>query len=296
MADCFYCGNFGLIALRQPDDDNKLLPDRMRTIAQQMGQETEVRGEQAGGGLVIGRNEDRTVFVGKKIVNRKRSNLTKSLEAAFAPIRNKAIAAGVKPLESTVMGVWHYRYATSGTAPSVLETHWHEWMGARNRKVWQFTGKTWICVTKNVHHRITHNGDFDSWKIFNRAIDNTNLGLWLERVLHTPNATKGDSPKIAGMIDLLVTQGMWYPSVRLAYQQAIATAIEAAFDGKQATANAPNTAPSDADLNTWAEIFERIFTEELSCLRRSDASRIDPAALTLFCQPSTKPDPSLKKS
>ena len=279
MADCFYCGNFGLIALRQPDDGNKLLPARMLDLAQQMGQETEVRGEQAGGGLVIGRNEDRTVFVGKKIVNRKRSNLTKSLEAAFAPIRNKAIAAGVKPLESTVMGVWHYRYATSGTAPSELETHWHEWMGARNREVWQFTGKAWICATKNVHHRITHNGDFNSWKIFNRAIDNATLGLWLERVLHTSNATKGDSPKIAGMMDLLVTQGMWYPSVRLAYQQAIATTIEAAFDGQQATANAPNTVPSDADLNTWAKIFERVFTEELSCLKRSDASRIDPAAL-----------------
>ena len=279
MADCFYCGNFGSIALRKPEDGKKLLPSRMLDIALQLGQETEVRGEQAGGGLVMGRNGNRTVFVGKKIVNRKRDNLTKSLEAAFAPIRNKAIAAGVEPLESSIVGVWHYRYATSGTAPSELETHWHEWMGARNQKIWQFTGKEWICTDKNVHHRITHNGDFDSWKIFNRTIDYANLGLWLERVLHTPNATKGDSPKIAGMMDLLVTQGMWYPSVRLAYQQAIATAIEAAFDGQPATANAPNTAPSDADLNTWAEIFERIFTEELSCLKRSAVRKIDPASL-----------------
>ena len=139
----------------------------MRDIALQMGQETEVRGEQAGGGLVVGKNNDYTVFVGKKIVNHKRGNLTKSLETAFAQIRNKAIAAGVKPL-STVMGVWHYRYATSGTAPSELETHWHEWMGARKEKVWRSTGKEWIYETKNVHHRITHNGDFDSWQIFNQ--------------------------------------------------------------------------------------------------------------------------------
>ena len=34
-------------------------------------------------------------------------------------------------------------------------------------------------------HRITHNGDFDSWH-FNRDVDNQTLGLWLERVLHTP--------------------------------------------------------------------------------------------------------------
>ena len=279
VADYLYCGNFGLIAQRQPDDGQKLLPDRMLDVALQMGQETEVRGEQAGGGLVIGRNGDRTVFVGKKIVNRKRGNLTKSLETAFAPLRNRAIAAGVKHLESTVMGVWHYRYATSGTAPSELETHWHEWMSAREEKVWRFTGREWRRASKNVHHRITHNGDFDSWQIFNQKMKNTTLGLWLERVLHTPNAARGDSPKIAGMMDLLVTQGMWYASVRLAYQQAIATTIEDAFDGQEPSVAAPNTAPSQGDLNAWAEIFERAFTSELSNLEPCDADKITPDAL-----------------
>lgn len=278
VADCFYCGNFGLIALRQPDDGNLLLPTRMLDIAQQMAQETEVRGEQAGGGLVIGRNGDRNVFVGKKIVKQKRGNLTKSLEAAFALIRNQAIAAGVKPPKASVMGIWHYRYATSGAVPSELETHWHEWMGERNEKVWQFKEQKWRCATKNVHHRITHNGDFASWQIFNQNVDYTTLGLWLERVLDTPNATQGDSPKIAGMMDLLVTQGMWYPSVRLAYQQAIATSIEAAFDGQKPTAAASNTAPREQDLNIWAEIFEQIYTLELSNLEQ-DAWQINPDSL-----------------
>lgn len=276
VGDYLYCGNFGFIAQRQPDDGQKLLPDRMRTIALQMGQETEVRGEQAGGGLTIGRNGDSTVFVGKKVVNKKRGNLTKFLEAGFAPIRNKAIAGGIKPLESSTMGMWHYRYATSGTAPSELETHWHEWMKARNESVWKFTDKEWICETKNVHHRITHNGDFDSWQIFDCNIKNTTLGLWLERVLHTPNNAKGDSPKIAGMMDLLVTKGMWYPSVRLAYQQAIAISVEAAFGGQKPSAAAPNTAPSQGDLNTWAEMFQRVFTSELSNLKPSNADKITP--------------------
>ena len=280
-ADCFYCGNFGLIAQRHIDEDEKLLPDRMQTIALQMGRETEVRGEQAGGGLVIGKNGNSTVFVGKKIVNRKRANLTESLETAFAPIRHQAIAAGVKPIESSAIGVWHYRYATSGTAPSVLETHWHEWMGAKNQEVWQFTGREWICETKNVHHRITHNGDFDSWGIFNRQIDNVTLGLWLERVLHTSNAARGDSPKIAGIMDLLVTQGMWYPSVRLAYQQVIAASIKDAFGGKPPSKDAPNTVPSEDDLNIWARICNRVFTEELASLKRSDFSKLDPASLKL---------------
>ena len=51
-ADYFYCGNFGLIAQRQPDDEAQLLPSRLVDLALKMGQETEVRGEQAGGGLV----------------------------------------------------------------------------------------------------------------------------------------------------------------------------------------------------------------------------------------------------
>ena len=279
VADYLYCGNFGFIAQRQPDDKEKLLPDRMRTIALQMGRETEVRGGQAGGGLVVGKYNNSTVFVGKKIVNRKRDNLTQSLETAFAPIRNRAIAAGIKPLESTVMGVWHYRYATSGTAPSELETHWHEWMGAKEQEVWRFTGKEWLCETRNVHHRITHNGDFNSWKIFGCDIDNSTLGLWLERVLHTPNATKGDSPKIAGMMDLLVTQGMWYASVRLAYQQAIAMTIKDAFDGQKPSTNALNTAPSKGDLNTWAQICDRVFVEELANLKRSNSNKLDPTSL-----------------
>ncbi len=279
VADCFYCGNFGLLAQRQLDDDDELLPARMLDLALQMGQETEIRGEQAGGGLVLGRDEDRTVFVGKKVVNKKRSNLTKSLEAAFAPLRQQAIASGIKPLDSSTMGVWHYRYATSGTAPSELETHWHEWMRAREEKVWQFSNGQWNCETKNVNHRITHNGDFDSWRIFGKDIDFISLGLWLERVLHTPNATKGDSPKIAGLMDLLVTQGMWYPSVRLAYQQAIATSIESAFDGEEPGADAPNTAPSEADLNAWAEICDRIFTLEIFFLKQFDSAQIAPSSL-----------------
>ena len=230
-------------------------------MAQQMGSETEIRGEQAGGGLVVARNrEDRVVFVGKKIVNHKRANLTQSLEASFAPIRKKALAQGIQPLNSSVMGVWHYRYATSGSPPTELETHWHEWMGARNEKLWEFSQREWVCQQKNVNHRITHNGDFDSWMLFGKEIDNATLGLWLARVLHTPNATQGDSPKIAGLMDLLITKGMWYASVRLAYQLAIATGIKAAFGGQEPSPDAPNTAPDLEELSSWEHIFTGIFT------------------------------------
>ena len=121
VADCFNCGNFGFLAKRNALDDNELLPKRFVTIYQKMGRETEVRGEQAGGGLVFARDKNnQVILVGKKIVNNKRDNLTKSLETAFAPVRRKAVTEGAKPLESTVTGVWHYRYGTS-SAPSIRE-------------------------------------------------------------------------------------------------------------------------------------------------------------------------------
>ncbi len=258
-ADRFYCGNFGFIGKRQRGDGQALLPKRVVSIFQKMGSETEIRGEQAGGGLTVGWDRaNQVVFVGHKIVNQKRSNLTRSLEASFARVRQQAVSAGVQPLESTILGFWHYRYGTSGP-PSVQETHWHEWMPDRTTTVWQIANKEWIARKQNVNHHITHNGDFDAWQLFGRSMNTANLGLWLERVLHTPNNTIGDSPKIAGMMDLLITQGMWEASVRLAYQLVVASSFEAAFGGQEPSKDAPNQAPSKSDLSTWAEIFETNF-------------------------------------
>jgi hypothetical protein len=251
------CGNFGFLGKRFLEDNQELLPARVVEVFKQLGRETEIRGEQAGGGLVLARNKNnQVIFVGKKILNQKRGNLTESLEAAFAPIRRKAVLKkDTKPLEPVVIGVWHYRYGTS-SPPAILETHWHEWMPARDAAIWLAENGKWICTRKNLNHRITHNGDFDAWEIFGKQIDNTTLGLWLERVLHTPNSTSGDSPKIAGMMDLLITQGMWDASIRLAYQLEVAESIEEAFGGQEPAKNAPNTAPSQQALCNWTEIFE----------------------------------------
>lgn len=279
VADYLYCGNFGLIAERRIDDEHALLPTRMSNIALQMGRETEVRGGQAGGGLVIGRHGDRTIFVGKEIINRKRGNLTATLEARFASSRNKAISKGVKPVESSTVGVWHYRYTANSTPPSESETYWHEWIGEQERTVWQFVAGEWFNTVKNVHHCITHNGDFDSWQIFADRVDLPTLKLWLARVLDTPQKQGESSIIIAGMMDLLATQGMWYESVRLAYQQAIATSIDEAFDGKKPTVDSPNTAPQNLDLSAWAEIIEGVFIAELYKLKWSDSEQMTPAAL-----------------
>lgn len=258
-ASCFNCGNFGFFGKRLSQDGNDLLPKRFIDIFKAMGCETEIRGEQAGGGMIFARDRtDRVVFVGKKVLNQKRQNLTQSLETAFALTRYKAKRSGAKALDKVIMGAWHYRYATS-SLPAILETHWHEWMSIRYADVWRVEQGKWLCDRQTVNHRITHNGDFDAWMLFGEPIENTHLGLWLERVLHTPNSTLGDSPKIAGMMDLLVTQGMWDASLRLAYQLAVAESIEEAFDGKTPSKVAPNTAPSKLKIESWTAIVEQVF-------------------------------------
>jgi hypothetical protein len=270
QADRFYCGNFGFIGWQQQIKANELMPKNLLSLSHTMGQETEIRGEQAGGGLTLGRDKaGNVVFVGHKIVNPKRGNLTNTLEAAFAKTRQQAVRSGIKPLESTI-GAWHYRFGTSGP-PAVLETHWHEWTAAKIETVWQRENGQWIARPQNVNHRITHNGDFNSWLLFGEVVENSTLGLWLERVLNHPNQTVGDSPKIAGMMDLLITQGLWTAAIRLAYQLAIATKLTDAFGGQMPTKTAPNTAPSLADLSHWSGIFESIFAAQISILPNPDS-------------------------
>ncbi|MGL6338527.1 MAG: hypothetical protein ACRC80_05220, partial [Waterburya sp.] len=259
ISENFYCGNFGFICQRQKGDEDRLLSARMTNIYYQMGRETEIRGEQAGGGLVVAQNQDQQiVFVGDKIVNRKRDNLTNSLEKTFASVRHKSQSNGISPLKLSTTGVWHYRFGTSGP-PAVIETHWHEWMSARIERVWEFSDGQWVCQDKNVNHRITHNGDFDAWTLYGQEVPNGVLGLWLERALHTYNYALGDSPKIAGMIDLLVTKGMWYASTRLAYHLAGANSIESLFEGQSPHRDAPNTAPTILKLSNWGKVFENTF-------------------------------------
>ena len=280
-ATCFNCGNFGFLGERLPADGDELLPARVVDIFHKMGGETEIRGEQAGGGLTFARagvaspeeNRHQVSFVGEKVVNRKRQNLTQSLEAAFSSTRRKAQSAHVEPLTKAVVGVWHYRYATS-SPPTILETHWHEWMPAREADVWRVEQGKWRCDRQIVNHRITHNGDFTAWKLFGELVENVYLGLWLERVLHTPNATVGDSPKIAGMMDLLITQGMWDASLRLSYQLTVADSLEWAFGGKPPDKTAPNTAPSAQAIQAWAAIAQQTFLKHKGTLLRPYAKSI----------------------
>ncbi|KAK3287859.1 hypothetical protein CYMTET_4650 [Cymbomonas tetramitiformis] len=61
---------------------------------------------------------------------------------------------------------------------------------------------------------ITHNGDLDFWDVRNVTYPLEHIQEWLEKILDCPSPAPVDSAAIAGLIDLLRTQGLWTSSVR----------------------------------------------------------------------------------
>ena len=208
-----YCGNFGILAKRRPNEHG-FLPPRFRHLFERLGEVTDLRGQQAGGMAVMGACGR---FIGRKLVNPKRGNLTRILLRAFLRRASLRRFAGARPRSELVHLVAHYRYGTS-SGPSVVETHWHRWVPPRRTRVWTLEGARLARRRRLVENLITHNGDFDAWYTpTGLRMDQSCVGDWLAEVLAQAHPARGDSPKIAGLIDLLLTQGQWLPSLRLAY-------------------------------------------------------------------------------
>ncbi|KAA8497627.1 hypothetical protein FVE85_5212 [Porphyridium purpureum] len=116
----------------------------------------------------------------------------------------------------------HARFATSSLSEA-CETQPHNWSGPRMKSMWVRSAapdrnldRVYTRVTENFQIFVTHNGDSDSYELFQESVSARTFHPWLDRVLQISNHGTGDSINIAGMLDLLCTQGMWYESVRLA--------------------------------------------------------------------------------
>ena len=92
-------------------------------------------------------------------------------------------------------------------------------------------------------------------------MENGEVGLWLERILHVPNDTKGDSPKIAGCLDLMRVQGRWAAAARLAYVRVLYQSATDVAGGKLLTKTAPNVFPKMNYFNKWESFFESVFLQ-----------------------------------
>jgi len=211
-APLLYCGNFGILGERG-SNERGFLPRRFRRLTKRLGEATDIRGQQAGGLAVMSATGR---FVGRKIVNDKRGDLTQALLASFRRRLLLRRLVGSHPQPGILHLIGHHRYGTS-SAPSVIETHWHRWQRPRRLPTWGIEDRTLVCRRRVVETLITHNGDFSSWKAPWGSLTVAALGRWLAEVLGEAHPAQGDSPKIAGMMDLLNTQGRWGASLRLAF-------------------------------------------------------------------------------
>jgi len=116
------------------------------------------------------------------------------------------------------------------------------------------------------------------------------IGVWLNKVLpDVPNSTKGDSPKVAGLVQLMRVQGRWGPALRLAWLRVACTSLADAVHGGELRADAPSAVPhADVWNGKWAAFVQPEWTRSMRSiiqpLAGEDAGRykIDHAAAEAF--------------
>jgi hypothetical protein len=121
------------------------------------------------------------------------------------------------------MLVGHTRFATSSL--STLDgTHPHQWTPPSQRRVYSMDrnptmkGKMHIPrpTVVTVENFITHNGDFDFYQCHGKTYELETIQDWLSMVTETKTPALVDSCAIAGMVDILRTQGCFGLSARYA--------------------------------------------------------------------------------
>jgi hypothetical protein len=277
----FGCGNFGLL-INLRDRRTRACADHAPYILERMCSVTQVRGAQAAGVVALlgalpreewvedsrhGADVEQGRCTGyapasappallraarRRLVNSKRGDMPAALRAALLREAGGAYPAGA----SCAAFAGHTRFATA-SLPAVRETHPHQWCPPARCRVWAFrAGAFRPQEDAPTGCMLTHNGDLDAVRLFRREVGTTELGLWLARVLHCANDAAADSPKAAGMCDLLLCAGRWDAAVRWAYQAEVARAATDASGGAPLSHAAPNTAPTPAWAAAWAALLD----------------------------------------
>eukprot|EP00930_Biecheleria_cincta_P085508 TRINITY_DN7489_c0_g1_i1.p1 TRINITY_DN7489_c0_g1~~TRINITY_DN7489_c0_g1_i1.p1 ORF type:complete len:1920 (+),score=339.39 TRINITY_DN7489_c0_g1_i1:80-5761(+) len=268
----FCCGNWGCLVPRECLDSSsrkEFFPHVLEQLLSNLLNVVELRGAQAGGCATYLRGSNgQVVCMRSRTVKSKRGRLApmlfgklhRNISSASWSINPLTCFQRLKPLP-VVLAQGHSRFGTS-SVPAENETHPHQWLGPHCDRFWrQELGKnSWkleeqaqVCIT------ITHNGDFDGWKLFDEVVANGDLGEWISRMLHKRNEAKGDSPKLAGLMDVLLVQGRWAASVRLAFIRTVLKHVDQICDWEELGPEAPNVAPAPQVFRAWAKPFEKEF-------------------------------------
>lgn len=233
------CGNFGVILLH-----HLWLQDKGRNALdclEQMVNVTMMRGAQSGGVVFFQPQQKGShqppMLKGtrSRVVNKKRTDLSKEIRKSVAKDLPRNFPQHFVP---TLSG--HTRFATSSKA-SLDGTHPHQWTPATRRRVYNFHvptpqssgggagggGRYDPSVNPNVvvENYITHNGDFEFYTMptNGKTYDLDIVQKWVSVVTGIPTPAAVDSCAIAGVVDLLRTQGCFGLSARYAVCFALST-------------------------------------------------------------------------
>uniref|UniRef100_A0A7S3DUG1 Glutamine amidotransferase type-2 domain-containing protein n=1 Tax=Entomoneis paludosa TaxID=265537 RepID=A0A7S3DUG1_9STRA len=222
----FFCGNFGIILLHPAWNESNSVFD----LLNRMIQITMMRGAQSGGVVMWESKTSKdkngtTTTINKencvRVIKAKRQDLSKLLTGR---VRAKGCTwrGDKNPSIRTFLG--HTRFATSSKA-TLEGTHPHQWTPPEKRRVypldddalWNTTDATKMQpTTRKMSNYITHNGDFDFFKMHGRLASLSKIQKWLAAATGHPIPAQVDSACIAGMIDILRTAGCWGLSLRFA--------------------------------------------------------------------------------
>ncbi|KAL7566060.1 hypothetical protein ACA910_009847 [Epithemia clementina (nom. ined.)] len=132
-----------------------------------------------------------------------------------------------------------------------------------------------------VENYVTHNGDFDFYRVHRQSYDLGQIQSWLERVLNYPKPAEVDSCAVAGMIDLLRTQGCFGLSARHAVCLSLPKSHLALFGSnagcRKKTENTEQTKkhhfPPYSHFEAIGMPFEVALQEMLNSVRFSDLEK-----------------------
>eukprot|EP00667_Euglena_gracilis_P000989 EG_transcript_989 len=208
VPDTHFCGNFGLLLLTLASKGKVL------TTLQRMVAITMMRGAQSGG--VVTYVPDKTGTGPKglrvRVVNGKRTNLD---ELVYRKMKRQHPA--ITEAQGPRLYCGHTRFATSSLV-TMDGCHPHQWAPPQTVEVWDgFRTGEFTAARRNAEVFICHNGDFDAFKVGAVTFHVGAIQDWLERVLGTPRPSSVDSAAIAGVMDILRTQGIWSYSVRYSF-------------------------------------------------------------------------------
>jgi hypothetical protein len=207
------CGNFGVVLINAAWATSAN-GARAFDVLEKMVNVTMMRGAQSGGVVTFSDHGGDGGLIGERsrVVNMKRTDLSKLVRAKV-----ERESGGRKLARTNITRVFagHTRFATTSKA-TFDGTHPHQWSPREKRLVYALEQTSPGAIRVDVENFITHNGDFDFYRVNGRWYDLGDVQKWLELATGHKAPSTVDSAAIAGVIDLLRAQGCFGLAARYA--------------------------------------------------------------------------------